>query len=160
MPLIDRLIRNAAQQRVRMPWRILAQTGIYYLGNIGLVTLSRRLFLADGALHPDLDRWMIEEGYGKVLGRPRLDLPERELCISSLLVGLGAPIQLYSHLRGALQVGVPPTVVARVLDAITPVVPASSMELARGEWDRLLGQEVDRRSGQTSPGVLQQPFRE
>jgi 4-carboxymuconolactone decarboxylase len=33
------------------------------------------------ALHPELDEWMIVEGYGKVLSRPALDLARRELCI-------------------------------------------------------------------------------
>ncbi len=33
------------------------------------------------ALHPELDRWMVVEGYGKVLSRPGLDLGRRELCI-------------------------------------------------------------------------------
>jgi 4-carboxymuconolactone decarboxylase len=56
-------------------------------------------------LHPDMERWMVVEGYGKVLGRPGLDLVTRELCISSLLSVLRAPKQLYSHLRGALNAG-------------------------------------------------------
>ena len=33
------------------------------------------------ALHPALDTWMIVDGYGKVLGRPQLDLARRELCV-------------------------------------------------------------------------------
>jgi 4-carboxymuconolactone decarboxylase len=56
-------------------------------------------------LHPDMERWMVVEGYGKVLGRPGLDLATRELCIASLLAVLGTPKQLYSHLRGALNAG-------------------------------------------------------
>jgi len=56
-------------------------------------------------LHPDMERWMVKEGYGKVLGRPGLSLADRELCISALLAVLDVPTQLYSHLRGALNVG-------------------------------------------------------
>lgn len=56
-------------------------------------------------LSPDMERWMVVEGYGKVLGRPGLDLATRELCIASLLSVLRAPRQLYSHLRGALSAG-------------------------------------------------------
>jgi 4-carboxymuconolactone decarboxylase len=56
-------------------------------------------------LHPDMERWMVVEGYGKVLGRPRLELAVRELCIVALLAVLGAPRQLHSHLRGALNAG-------------------------------------------------------
>jgi 4-carboxymuconolactone decarboxylase len=56
-------------------------------------------------LHPDMERWMVEEGYGKVLGRPGLPLPVRELCIVGLLAVQPAPRQLHSHLRGALNAG-------------------------------------------------------
>jgi 4-carboxymuconolactone decarboxylase len=56
-------------------------------------------------LHPDLDRWMIEEGYGKTLSRPGLSAIERELCVVALLAAAGHLPQLRSHLRGALNVG-------------------------------------------------------
>ena len=52
-------------------------------------------------LHPDLERWMVEEGYGKVLGRPGLDLKERELCIVALLAGL---LQLAAYREEQLNV--------------------------------------------------------
>jgi 4-carboxymuconolactone decarboxylase len=48
---------------------------------------------------------MVEDGYGRVLGRPGLDLAVRELCIVALLCRQDAPRQLYSHLRGALNTG-------------------------------------------------------
>ncbi|TVR61973.1 MAG: carboxymuconolactone decarboxylase family protein [Gemmatimonadales bacterium] len=88
-------------------------------------------------LHPDLDRWMVEEGYGKVLGRPGLDLPERELCIAALLAVLGAPVQLYSHLRGALEVGVGPDEVEAMLREVADVMPPTEMEEVRHVWRRV-----------------------
>lgn len=57
------------------------------------------------ALHPDMERWMVVEGYGKVLSRPGLDLVTRELCIVALLGPQDAGPQIYSHLRGALNAG-------------------------------------------------------
>ena len=57
------------------------------------------------AMHPALDRWMVAEGYGKVLGRPGLDLSARELCIVAQLTAAQREVQLHSHLRGALNVG-------------------------------------------------------
>jgi 4-carboxymuconolactone decarboxylase len=57
------------------------------------------------ALHPDMERWMVVEGYGKVLGRPGLDLVTRELCIVAMLGPQDAGSQVYSHLRGALNAG-------------------------------------------------------
>jgi len=67
-------------------------------------------------LHPDLEQWMVEEGYGKVLGRSGLSLVERELCIVALLAVLDVPRQLYSHLRGALNVGAHVLEVTQALD--------------------------------------------
>lgn len=57
------------------------------------------------AVHPEMDRWMVEGGYGRVLGRPGLELVTRELCTLALLAVWNAPRQLHSHLRGALNAG-------------------------------------------------------
>jgi len=57
------------------------------------------------ALHPNMEQWMLTEGYGKVLARPGLALRTRELCIIALLAVQDAPRQLYSHIRGALNCG-------------------------------------------------------
>ena len=62
-------------------------------------------------LHPLLDEWMIVEGYGKVLSRPGLDLPRRELCIVAACAASEQDRQLHSHLHGALNVGVEPDVI-------------------------------------------------
>ncbi len=56
-------------------------------------------------LHPDLDRWMVDGGYGRVIGRGGLSLATRELCIAALLAVWNVPRQLHSHLRGALNAG-------------------------------------------------------
>jgi len=60
------------------------------------------------ALHPDLDRWMVEEGYGKVLGRPALDLRIRELAAVSALVVLDVPRQVRAHITGSRHAGATP----------------------------------------------------
>ncbi len=56
-------------------------------------------------LHPLLARWMIIEGYGKVLGRGGLPIKERELLVISVLTVQGAWRQLRSHLAGGLHAG-------------------------------------------------------
>ena len=66
-------------------------------------------------LHPDVDGWMVAGGYGRVIGRPGLDLATRELCIAALLAVWNVPRQLHSHLRGALNAGAS---VARVDEAM------------------------------------------
>jgi len=57
------------------------------------------------ALHPDFEGWMVAGGYGRVIGRPGLELRTRELCIAALLAVWNVPRQLHSHLRGALNAG-------------------------------------------------------
>ncbi len=69
------------------------------------------------ALHGELDRWMIQEGYGKVLSRPALDLVTRELCVVATLAVTRWEPQLHSHMRGALNAGASPPEVEAALQA-------------------------------------------
>lgn len=55
---------------------------------------------------PDLARYVVEFPYGDIYARPGLDLKTRELVtIASITTMGGAPTQLKSHIRGALNVG-------------------------------------------------------
>jgi 4-carboxymuconolactone decarboxylase len=90
-------------------------------------------------LHPLLDEWMIIEGYGKVLGRPALDLPRRELCIVAACAATGQDRQLHSHLHGALNVGVDADTVREALDALEPMLGASRASSARLLLARVIG---------------------
>jgi 4-carboxymuconolactone decarboxylase len=73
-------------------------------------------------LHPALDEWMIVDGYGKVLGRPGVDLRTRELCVVAACAVSGQQRQLHSHLRGALNAGASSSELAAVLDALTDLI--------------------------------------
>lgn len=90
-----------------------------------------------GGIHPDLDVWAVREGYGKVLGRPGLDLRTRELCIVAMLCGIDAVPQLHAHLRGCLNVGVGPSAVEETLRIIQPLLARDRAEAARRVWDRV-----------------------
>lgn len=85
------------------------------------------------ALHPALDRWMVETGYGQVLGRPGLSLGLRELCIVGVCAAAAQERQLQSHLHGALHVGVAPAAVADALDAVADLAPDRG-DRARRLW--------------------------
>lgn len=89
------------------------------------------------ALHPDMERWMVEEGYGKVLGRPGLTLVIRELCIAALLAVQDVPKQLYSHLRGALNVGASTAQVSGALSEAFPLCSAGARARAEEIWATL-----------------------
>jgi len=83
--------------------------------------LCRRVYGPDYArlrrfmqrLHPDLDRWMLTEGYGNTLTRPGLTLRERELATVAALAALGWAQQLAAHEGGAVRVGASRVEVAR-----------------------------------------------
>lgn len=85
-------------------------------------------------LHPDMERWMVNEGYGKVLGRPGLGLATRELCIAALLAVLDAPRQLYSHVRGALNAGADEAQVERALALAAAVSDDEARKRAAETW--------------------------
>lgn len=111
------------------------------------------------ALHPDLEGWMLAEGYGKVLGRPGLDLRTRELCIVGLLAAQNAPRQLHSHLRGALNAGAPPESVAEALEVALGEVAAAAVPdreeraLAhRRVWMRVRERHESKDSNDLDPG--------
>ena len=91
-------------------------------------------------LHPELDEWMIVEGYGKVLSRPGLDLARRELCIVAACAASEQDRQLHSHLHGAVNVGVAASVVTEALDALAEDLSASAAATARLLWRRVQGQ--------------------
>ncbi len=56
-------------------------------------------------ISPELEKWMIEEGYGKVLSRKALSGRLRELCTVASLIVTGFKRQLHSHIQGALNLG-------------------------------------------------------
>jgi 4-carboxymuconolactone decarboxylase len=90
-------------------------------------------------LHPALDTWMISDGYGKVLGRPQLDLARRELCIIAACAVARQDRQLHSHLHGALHAGVLPDVVSATLALLDDLVSEDDASRYAGIWARVRG---------------------
>ncbi len=70
------------------------------------------------AMAPEVFRWMVFEGYGKVLARPQLPIQTRELAIVACLMFENRPKQLHSHMKGALNVEVPPALLRQVIEDI------------------------------------------
>lgn len=89
------------------------------------------------ALHPALDEWMITEGYGKILSRPALDLPLRELCIVAACAVSGQERQLRSHLLGARNVGATPAQIGGTLETIADLMTEADARTAAQLWHRL-----------------------
>ena len=91
------------------------------------------------ALHPELDEWMIVEGYGKILSRPGLALWSRELCIVAACVAASQDRQLHSHLHGSLNAGVSAAVVRQSLAVLQGVVADDDLQRAMLLLDRIAG---------------------
>ena len=85
---------------------------------------------------PEIFRWMIFEGYGKVLSRPGLPIVDRELSIVAFLMAENRPRQLHSHIKGALNVGAPEELVRRVVVDLKPLAP-HGYQSAREIFDRI-----------------------
>lgn len=118
-------------------------------------TAYERLRSRVTALHPDVERWMLAEGYGKVLGRGGLDLATRELCIVGLLAAQDAPRQLHSHLRGCLNVGVAAAEVQEALEValaeaatVSPVDVALQAQQHRAVWARVRSRHEEKMRNQ------------
>jgi 4-carboxymuconolactone decarboxylase len=57
------------------------------------------------ALHPDLERFVLETAWGGVLDRPGLDEKTRELITLGMLLALGRDGEARTHFHGALNSG-------------------------------------------------------
>ena len=91
------------------------------------------------SLHPALDAWMIVDGYGKVLGRPLLDLARRELCVVATCAVARQDRQLHSHLHGALNAGASAAAVTESLAIIADLLSVEDARRYQGLWARVQG---------------------
>src|SRR5207244_536051 len=86
------------------------------------------------ALHPALEDLVLVDAYGKVIGRPGLDLKRRELATVAAIAVLGAAQQLHSHLRGALNTGASAEEVEAVLELVAPDLDPELRGRAWEQW--------------------------
>lgn len=98
------------------------------------------------ALHPDVDGWMVAGGYGRVIGRPGLDLATRELCIAALLAVWNVPRQLHSHLRGSLNAGASLAEVDEAVEIACEYVDDDAASRIRGLWGEIRDKAVASRA--------------
>lgn len=91
------------------------------------------------AVHPEMDRWMVEGGYGRAIGRPGLGLATRELCIVALLAVWNTPRQLHSHLRGALNAGAGADEVDAAVEVACALLDEGAAEGVRRLWSEVRG---------------------
>lgn len=93
-----------------------------------------KLLLNLRTLHPALEDLVLVDAYGKVIGRPGLDLKRRELCTVAAVAVLGTAQQLHSHLRGALNTGASAAEVDAVLAAVDADLSPEHRRRAHEQW--------------------------
>jgi 4-carboxymuconolactone decarboxylase len=105
-----------------------------------------KLLLNLRTLHPALEWLVLIDAYGKLIGRPGLDLKRRELCTLAEIAVLETPRQLHAHLRGALNAGATPAEVDEVLVLLEEVVDRPHAERVRELWADVRERRIPRGS--------------
>ena len=80
---------------------------------VGPAGARRRAMMA--AIHPDLERFMLEHAWGDVLSRPGLDERTRELVTLGILLALGRDRETLTHFTAALNIGITKDELAELL---------------------------------------------
>src|SRR5213595_2178302 len=101
-----------------------------------------KLLLNLRGLHPALEDLVLVDAYGKVIGRPGLDLKRRELCTVAEIAVLDAAEQLHSHLRGALNTGAEPEEVDAVLELVAGDLDPELRRRAWEQWEDVRGRNL------------------
>jgi 4-carboxymuconolactone decarboxylase len=125
---------GAVEQLAHEEWEAWAERGAQVCKAV-YGRAYHKLLLNLRALHPALEDLVLVDAYGKVIGRPGLDLKRRELCTVATIAVLGAAQQLHSHLRGALNTGATRAEVEAVLAVIDGDLDAERRRSAREQWD-------------------------
>jgi len=86
--------------------------------------------LLDG-YHADFGAWIAEHAYARVLARPGLAPPLRELLAACALAALGQERQLASHARGSLRLGAGFDDLWEAFDTVADLLEPGRLERAR-----------------------------
>jgi len=124
--------RHAAEPLTHEDWQAWADRGAAVCRDV-YGRAYHKLLVSLRALHPALEDLVLVDAYGKVIGRPGLDLRRRELATVAAIAVLGTAQQLHSHLRGALNTGASVEQVEAVLELVDPRL---DPELRRRAWEQ------------------------
>jgi alkylhydroperoxidase/carboxymuconolactone decarboxylase family protein YurZ len=83
------------------------------------------------AVSPEIFRWMVLEGYGKVLNRDGMTQVERELAEVAALIIDGRKRQLISHVLGSLNVGAEMSLIKQVCEDVRLLAADKHYSLAK-----------------------------
>ena len=126
--------RHAAEPLAHEDWQAWADRGASVCREV-YGRAYHKLLLNLRALHPALEDLVLVDAYGKVIGRPGLDLKRRELATVAAVAVLGAAQQLHSHLRGALNTGATGAEVDAVLALVSGDLDEDKRRRASEQWE-------------------------
>lgn len=101
---------------------------------------SDMLLLKVKRMHPEVAKWMLTEGYGKVLSRSFLPIKNREFIIITFLIVSFYPKQLHSHLKGALNIGATINDIDQIFSLIKKIDFKMDIEKALQIWHSIKNQ--------------------
>src|SRR3989440_12927080 len=125
--------RHAAEPLTHEDWQAWADRGAAVCRDV-YGRAYHKLLVSLRALHPALEDLVLVDAYGKVIGRPGLDLKRRELATVAAVAVLGTAQQLPSHLRGALHTGAPPEEAEAGLEVVAPDLDPGYLRSAAEQW--------------------------
>ena len=125
--------RPAAEPLAHEDWQAWADRGAAVCREV-YGRAYHKLLVNLRALHPALEDLVLVDAYGKVIGRPGLDLKRRELATVAAIAVLGTAQQLHAHLRGALNTGASPEEVEAVVELVAPDLDPEYLRRAHEQW--------------------------
>ena len=125
---------HGAEDLAHADWELWAARGLAVCREV-YGRAYHKLLVNLRALHPALEHLVLVDAYGKVIGRPGLDLKRRELCTVAATAVLGTAEQLHSHLRGALNTGASSEEIEAVLVVIDDDLDSEQRRTVREQWE-------------------------
>src|SRR3989475_47340 len=110
---------SAGEELAHEEWQAWAERGAQVCAAVD-GRAYHKLLVNLRSLHPALEDLVLVDAYGKVIGRPGVDMKRRGLCTGAAIAVLGTAQQVDSHLRGALNTGATREEIEAVLALVEP----------------------------------------
>src|SRR3989454_6173817 len=124
---------SAGEELAHEDWQAWAERGAQVCAAV-YGRAYHKLLVNLRSLHPALEDLVLVDAYGKVIGRPGLDMKRRELCTVAAVAVLGTARQLHSHLRGALNTGATREEIEAGLALVEPDPGPEDQRRAARQW--------------------------
>ncbi len=132
---------SAGEELAHEEWQAWAERGAQVCAQV-YGRAYHKLLVNLRSLHPALEDLVLVDAYGKVIGRPGLDMKRRELCTVAAIAVLGTAQQLHSHLRGALNTGATREEIEAVLALIDGDLDPEHRRRAHEQWEDVKGRNL------------------